>query len=1024
MSIIETLRNLLGRKDAAEKKVYQVNLTSDGLIFATTSDCFASLEKGQKISLQHTILKMLAEQGLAEVIRNGFLLPKEVVCATLGEDRTEDSELASVLGLAPREELKFRIRVKGISSAKDFAVDVFVETAGRIEQPVNFTGPYLEFAGKQYVRLNTAELLGLEAWRKHVNLTPDERGELSNLNLMAKLQVAKDSGMDIDLGHFEDFVVQVPEQIGVYAHQNADGSLTLRPTIESLSTEQLEQRWGQVLNSDEEGVIRIENTIVLLDKKTKKGIQEVFNNQSIPKSQVKSFIENPSAFLDATVVDLDVGFSTRVQGIGELVYLSFGELDSEKIDWFSDALVEDSCVTNLAEIIKCQEDLTRFRSQYNAAKASGAEVMRFDDRIVDISQPSVIEQQLEDLSNHFRDVIFDESTFDPKDGSNENEINESKKWTLLLESTEEKNSYLLGLTNRKNVVDEIDWDVSSRTPYPHQKVGVEWAVGLINQASQSLEDPVRVQGALLADDMGLGKTYMSLIAINEYYRRLSEQDKTLKPILVIAPLSLLENWKDEVETTFKSSPFSDVQILQSGKDLHKFRVEGVQRESVQLNAQQPLNDGKELGSDHAPEIRFALHVGKEAGPKRLDMPKRLVIATYDTLRSYQFSLCKVDWGLVLFDEAQNVKNPNTLQTRAAKALKADFKLLITGTPVENSLADFWCLMDTAQPGLLGEWPVFRENWVSPIVRAKAEEKEATRVEVGERLRKAVGNFMLRRTKEEELPGLPTKRSYVGIKFIQNDTSVEQLDYLAQHMKDEQLSAYDGILENYQKQNLAEEKGIALSALANLRNISLHPNLVAKQTLQISGKSQSINFIDKSAKLTALKIVLDEIKNKDEKAIIFVISKRMQLLLKQVLDVLFGLNINIINGDTKTVASARNEESSTRKGMIEEFEAKQGFNIIIMSPIAAGVGLTIVGANHVIHLERHWNPAKEAQATDRVYRIGQKKDVCIYYPFSLHPNKQSFDEHLALLLSRKQLLKEAVVTTEPVKESEIANGIFA
>ncbi|MFB2351132.1 SNF2-related protein, partial [Priestia megaterium] len=94
----------------------------------------------------------------------------------------------------------------------------------------------------------------------------------------------------------------------------------------------------------------------------------------------------------------------------------------------------------------------------------------------------------------------------------------------------------------------------------------------------------------------------------------------------------------------------------------------------------------------------------------LDMDRRLVLTTYQTLRDYQFSMCVIDWGVVVFDEAQNIKNPNTLQTRAAKGLKADFKLLATGTPVENSLGDFWCLMDTAQPGLLGSWQNLRDRW--------------------------------------------------------------------------------------------------------------------------------------------------------------------------------------------------------------------------------------------------------------------------------------------------------------------------
>ncbi|NLY12460.1 MAG: DEAD/DEAH box helicase [Gammaproteobacteria bacterium] len=1021
MSIIKTLRTLLGNKASESSDIYQVTANSEGLLYATAPELFSAFEKAQKTSLQHTVLKMLVEQGLAKALPNGFLLPKEVVSAQLGDSEIEDIEIANILAIEPRQKLKFTAQARSFTTQKDFSVSLFVELAEHGQLPVEFRGPYIKLPGNRHARLNTGELLGLEAWQQHQELTAEQRSELQNLRLIAQLQLAKDSGMDIDLKHFEQFIVKVPESIGVHVHRNSDGSLTLRPSIDSLTNEQLESRWGQVIGSQDSGALRVENTIVLLDEKKRQAIDEVFKNQHIPKEQVKNFIENPSAFLDASLIDLDVGFSTRVTGIGELVFLSFGELDSEKTDWFSDGLTEKQPIKNLEAVIKCPEDLQRFEEQYKAARASNATVMRFDGESIDISDSADIAQQLENLETRYAGGEYDGGESTKPDASDKEETGSAKRWTLLLETAEEKNKYLLELASREFDSNQIDWQACLREPYPHQRKGVEWAISLISQAVAQSKQPVRIEGALLADDMGLGKTYMSLVAINEYYRLLEQHNKTLKPILVVAPLSLLDNWKDEVAVTFKESPFTDIQILQSGKDLNKFRVAGVDRESVQLTEQM---NGREDSDQGTPEIKYALHVGQEAGLKRLDMPGRLVVTTYDTLRSYQFSLCKVDWGLVFFDEAQNIKNPNTLQTRAAKALKADFKMLVTGTPVENSLADFWCLLDTAQPGLLGDWSVFRQNWVTPIVQAAAEEKEAKRIEIGEQLRQATGAFMLRRTKEEELPGLPVKRSFVGKQLHKNADNTELLEYLGQDMRGAQLKEYDGILSGYQQQVDSLEKGVALTALAALRNISLHPRLQSPSTLNMMTANQGQEFLSGSAKLIALKQVLDQIQAKSEKVIIFVINKRLQLMLKQALDALYNLKVDVINGDTKTVESSSGRESATRKSMIKQFEAKPGFNIIIMSPIAAGVGLTIVGANHVIHLERHWNPAKEAQATDRVYRIGQEKDVCIYYPFSLHPSKQSFDEHLALLLDRKHLLKEAVVTSEPVKEADVIRGMFS
>jgi hypothetical protein len=165
-------------------------------------------------------------------------------------------------------------------------------------------------------------------------------------------------------------------------------------------------------------------------------------------------------------------------------------------------------------------------------------------------------------------------------------------------------------------------------------------------------------------------------------------------------------------------------------------------------------------------------------------------------------------------------------------------------------------------------------------------------------------------------------------------------------------------------------------------------------------------------LKSLIELLELIKKRKEKCIIFAVNKRLQTFLSLALGKKYHLGpLSIINGDAKAVS--KNASTPTRKSMIIDFETKDGFNIIVMSPVAAGVGLTVVGANNVVHFERHWNPAKEAQATDRVYRIGQKKNVNIYIPVLLHPEMESFDVNLHRLLSKKTLLKDAVVTPEEV-----------
>ena len=530
--------------------------------------------------------------------------------------------------------------------------------------------------------------------------------------------------------------------------------------------------------------------------------------------------------------------------------------------------------------------------------------------------------------------------------------------------------------------EKLDWQNYARQPFPHQLTGVQWITGLAQEN----------EGGLLADDMGLGKTFMALSAIDQLYK-LQPEGETKKPALIVAPLSLLENWKDEVDKTFSEPPFQSIVILQSGADLNTYRSGG-----VEIRNQDTLDEGEA-------DIKYSLHVGKVYGPDRLDMPERLVITTYQTLRDYQFSLCKIDWGMVVFDEAQNIKNPNALQTRAAKGLKADFKLVATGTPVENSLADFWCLLDTSNPGHLSSYQDFRESYVTPIVRAAGDEIEEVRTRVGRELRTNVGPLMLRRLKEDNLEGLPEKLIYVGIA----SEEWRFLDSLQRMMSGHQLDSYNATLGSQE----AAEGNQVLGCLQRLRDVSLHPRLADQGRLDIPDRRKHLaELFKESAKMQSLLDTLEQIRQRKEKCIIFSVNKRLQQFLSLALGIWFDLGpLSIINGDAKAVA--KRASVPTRKSMITDFEAVEGFNIIIMSPVAAGVGLTVVGANNVIHYERHWNPAKEAQATDRVYRIGQKKDVNIYIPILHHPELESFDANLHRLLSKKTSLKDAVVTPEQV-----------
>lgn len=1011
MAFLDMIKGLLGGREESLslQSGFQLQADSEGLNFYLHKSAFEALLGGSGNTLQKIqliALRMLEEQGLAEIMPNGF----HVLAADLAG---LDDEQAEVLRLPRRFPGSFASQIQGRTGQSGFRVELSARLKDG-EAPFTRKGPLLQLSSTEVYRLTPAELMGLEAWEHHQRLAPEARNEAANLRLMAELQTAARSGMRIDLSHFERLDVVVPENIGVTATRLPDGSLMLCPSLGDGSTpDQLEKRWSQLDMGADGGVLRIDNRVVLLEAKKMAAIKEVLGNKRIPADKVADFITTPSAFIDAALVNLELGFSVRVMGIGKLQHMDFGELDGKKQDWFAlDSRAAPAEI--IPKLVQSPEELAQFESALAAAREQGAERLSFAGEVIDISNPEAVERQVESLRGKFAESSGEPQTEARSDTPKVEEAKEQV--TVLIREADQIDSRLLDKAAAARPLREPEWTAYARQPFAHQREGVNWMLGMLGSAiREDRENLYRLQGGLLADDMGLGKTYMSLVTAGEYLAQQLDDGHSQKPVLVVAPLSLLENWEDEVVQTFNSIPFRDIVVLQSGRDLSQFRIQGAERESQQLAS---LVDD-EGGLDEQ-AIRYALHIGPEAGVKRLDMDRRLVLTTYQTLRDYQFSLCRIDWGMVIFDEAQNIKNPNALQTRAAKGLKADFKLLATGTPVENSLGDFWCLMDTVQPGLLGDWPQFRDCWVKPILDAGEEERDAVRTRIGSELRAAVGSFMLRRVKEDQLKGLPSKTIHSGVSKVQVGQQVYDPN-LAVCMNGLQLQAYDAVLDGYRSQRANEDmRGRALAALSSLREVSLHPRLREEAKLMTSSAKEARQVMQESGKLSVLLKLLDEVRHKGEKVILFMVTKRLQRLLKLWLDQIYGLNIAIINGETAAVAKKSDE--MTRKRLITAFEAQPGFNLLIMSPVAAGVGLTVVGANHVVHLERHWNPAKEAQASDRVYRIGQTKPVHIHLPAVLHPQFDSFDLHLDRLLRGKLMLKDAVVTPEPVSEGEMIQAM--
>jgi SNF2 family DNA or RNA helicase len=960
----------------------------DGGYFSLDKEQFSKIKAGtanEWLTQQFVTLKMLQEQGEAESIPNGFIVPSEVLVRL-------DDYMREALSLPPVWDGTISADIKGNTSRSSFQISLLVtDPNGRETHSYNVEGPVIKFGESSTFLLSQPQLIAFEARKRHEK---SDKSEFENLTYLHNLQLSQKEKAAIKLKHFEKLEILTPNKVTVEAEVDNDGNLILTPQMgQSADHEEIQNVLGQIM-APNANTIKVGNEIILFNEDKVKAVKEILSNRVVPKNKVKEFLSNPTAFIDASLVDLELGFSVRVHGATAFKHAYFGETDDSGVDWFGKAGVADKVYpfSRVVAEIKDTSTLSQLESLISDAEATGATEVDFEGKSYDISDAELVAKTIQKVKDNLEEGIPENP---PGGGEDDNDDKPEKVPDETIVVDIDLNDEDLSLNSplvEAKIEDvsrkgDLNWDNHIRTPFKHQDIGVRWILGLLDQSDEDKQ----IKGALLADDMGLGKTFMALSAVEHFYQELNEANETQKPTLIVAPLSLLENWKDEVVKTFKESPFSDIVILQSDGELNRFRNGGVE-----------IRSGENEDGEFEP--KYSLNIG-EGHLDRLDMPGRLVITTYQTLRDYQFSLCLVDWGVVVFDEAQNIKNPNALQTRAAKGLKAGFKLVATGTPVENSLADFWCLMDTANPEHLGGYQDFRSKYITPILQAAGDEVEEVRCRVGRELRIQVGSIMLRRVKEDNLDGLPEKNMFVGI----DDEQWKYLPELGKTMSGYQQKVYDGAIESLDD----SESNHVLATLQRLRSSSLHPRLADGGKLNIPKEARELdNIFNESEKLKSLIELLNIIQKRQEKCIIFAVNKRLQTFLSLALGSKYKLGpLSVINGDAKAVS--KKASTPTRKSMIADFEAKDGFNVIVMSPVAAGVGLTVVGANNVVHFERHWNPAKEAQATDRVYRIGQTKDVNIYIPVLLHPEMESFDVNLHRLLSKKSLLKDAVVTPEEV-----------
>jgi superfamily II DNA or RNA helicase len=377
----------------------------------------------------------------------------------------------------------------------------------------------------------------------------------------------------------------------------------------------------------------------------------------------------------------------------------------------------------------------------------------------------------------------------------------------------------------------------------------------------------------------------------------------------------------------------------------------------------------------APGLRVHVHHGPErlAGAKfaRVARASDLVITTYALATRDRETLGAVKWDRIALDEAQNIKTIDTKQTRAIRSLPARHRVALTGTPVENRLSELHSIMDFLNPGLLGPAATFKRCYARPIERYRDEHATA-------RLRQATGPLILRRLKTDKkvISDLPEKIEM-------------RVDC---HLTKEQASLYEAVVEEMLQKAAQVEgikrSGVILAALVKLKQVCNHPAHLLKDRSDLDGRS---------GKLARLEEILAEALAEGDRALCFTQFAEFGHMLRGHLQERLGREVMFLHGGTS---------KSDRDEMVQRFQSGEGPAVFVLSLKAGGTGLNLTAANHVVHFDRWWNPAVEDQATDRAFRIGQKKNVQVRKLTCVG----TLEERIDTLINRKKDLADRIVGT--------------
>ena len=906
-----------------------------------------------------------------------------------------DAQSALALGLPPDVDLTFRTDVVGSLGTPTFQLEYSWMKFGRVQMPKR-VGSILETdAGSRRIPSWLLDAIDMvEKFKPGTDLA-------EHWEALAKFRKVIEPGVEIVQDSevakitMTDFLkgleVRLADSFSIEPKQGTDGYLDfdpvpfLRQNIEDVPEDEISQSHGELQGERvqhfqervrERGALpayRVEpGSFIVIDRSAHTALEVMCKKQHAEPNEREEFIRNPRAAIAIAtaerlreVGDLDglapegeeelvestaassfvetVEYSERV--IGTKVY---EQPDIEILNPFTTTWLPEE-YREAAQAIEDmgEEELGHLAEEIRSAIAEGSETVV----IAGVRFPANEEilAGIEDLRER---VAKDEAEEDEDEESDDNA----------------KGPLILG--TKENFFD-MEWRPNLN---PREADFVEGVpTGVLTELKKHQMDCLEWQkdcwisglpGVLNADEQGLGKTLETIAFLRAVQDQGTNAEVPLGPVLVVAPTTLLATWEAEVNKHTDSKGIGTlIRLFGYGLGGYKSKSsKGLDTETGKAtldlsNLEKAVSEGK----GH----RFWL------------------LTTYTTLTNYHHSLARIPFSVVVFDEIQNLKNPGALRSYAARAIHGNFRIGLTGTPIENRTSDLWAVMDQLVPGVLGTLDEFNEAYRDPDLENMKDLHKRVFLP-----QKDIPRLSLRRTKSEIGEQLPRKARKLHPRL----------------MPKRQMEAYDAASIAVRK-----DKG-GLRAIHHIRSVSVHPDLAFGH----DGNS----FVFDSGRMEATFEVLHKVKDAGERALVFIEHRLIQYQFAEIACLEFGLaRIDIINGSTPI---------RDRKVIVDRFQSNlsenAGFDILVLATRAAGTGLTLTAATHVIHLSRWWNPAVEEQCNDRVHRIGQERDVTVHVPMAIHPRhrEKSFDCLLDNLMTRKRNLANSALWPMGDTESDVSD----